>query len=104
MAVPTIPARQIPSAASLRMDAVGHRHDRFGQRCRRGLATVATSAATSNENRTWLAHDLDRQCSFHLGSYNKSIKVTFDPAKRARTLAERGLDFAEAVMVFEASR
>jgi uncharacterized DUF497 family protein len=29
------------------------------------------------------------------------MKVTFDPAKRARTLAERGLDFAEAVMVFE---
>ncbi|MGF6528095.1 BrnT family toxin [Variovorax sp. PvP013] len=29
------------------------------------------------------------------------MEVTFDPAKRARTLAERGLDFADAVRVFE---
>lgn len=29
------------------------------------------------------------------------MEVTFDPAKQARTLAERGLDFADAVRVFE---
>ena len=29
------------------------------------------------------------------------MEVTFDPAKRARTLAERGLDFADAIRVFE---
>ena len=29
------------------------------------------------------------------------VRITFDPGKRARTLAERGLDFAEAVYVFE---
>lgn len=28
------------------------------------------------------------------------MRVTFDPAKRARTLAERGLDFADAELVF----
>ena len=28
------------------------------------------------------------------------IGITFDPAKRARTLAERGLDFADAAEVF----
>lgn len=28
------------------------------------------------------------------------LKVTFDPAKRAVTLAERGLDFADAAVVF----
>ena len=28
------------------------------------------------------------------------MKVTFDPAKQAATLAERGLDFADAVQVF----
>jgi uncharacterized DUF497 family protein len=28
------------------------------------------------------------------------VKVTFDPAKRDRTLAERGLDFADAALVF----
>ena len=28
------------------------------------------------------------------------IKVTFDPAKRAETFAERGLDFADAPLVF----
>ncbi|MBT2326992.1 BrnT family toxin [Variovorax paradoxus] len=27
--------------------------------------------------------------------------VTFDPVKRAKTLAERGLDFADAALVFE---
>lgn len=27
--------------------------------------------------------------------------VTFDPAKRAKTLAERGLDFEDAAIVFE---
>lgn len=29
------------------------------------------------------------------------MKVTFDPAKRDKTLAERGLDFADAAIVFE---
>jgi len=28
------------------------------------------------------------------------VKVTFDPAKREKTLAERGLDFADAALVF----
>ena len=29
------------------------------------------------------------------------MRITFDPAKRARTIAERGLDFEDAVIVFE---
>jgi uncharacterized DUF497 family protein len=29
------------------------------------------------------------------------MRVTFDPVKRAKTLAERGLDFADAAIVFE---
>jgi uncharacterized protein len=29
------------------------------------------------------------------------VDVSFDPAKRAKTLAERGLDFADAGIVFE---
>ena len=29
------------------------------------------------------------------------MRITFDPAKRARTLAERGLDFEDAAIVFE---
>jgi uncharacterized DUF497 family protein len=29
------------------------------------------------------------------------MRVTFDPAKRAKTLAERGLDFDDATIVFE---
>ena len=29
------------------------------------------------------------------------MRVTFDPAKRARTLAERGLDFEDAAIVFQ---
>ena len=29
------------------------------------------------------------------------MRVTFDPAKRAKTLAERGLDFVDAAMVFQ---
>ena len=28
------------------------------------------------------------------------MRVTFDPAKRAKTLAERGLDFEDAAIVF----
>ena len=28
------------------------------------------------------------------------MRITFDPAKRARTLTERGLDFADADLVF----
>lgn len=29
------------------------------------------------------------------------MKITFDPAKREKTLAERGLDFADASIVFK---
>ena len=29
------------------------------------------------------------------------MRVTFDPAKRAKTLAERGLDFEDASIVFQ---
>jgi uncharacterized DUF497 family protein len=29
------------------------------------------------------------------------VRLTFDPAKRAKTLVERGLDFADASIVFE---
>jgi uncharacterized protein len=29
------------------------------------------------------------------------VRITFDPAKRAKTLSERGLDFEDAVLVFE---
>ena len=29
------------------------------------------------------------------------MKITFDPAKRMKTLAERGVDFADARFVFE---
>ena len=29
------------------------------------------------------------------------MRITFDPIKRARTLADRGLDFEDAVIVFE---
>ncbi|MCX7171749.1 MAG: BrnT family toxin [Proteobacteria bacterium] len=28
------------------------------------------------------------------------MRITFDPAKREKTLAERGLDFADATLVF----
>jgi uncharacterized DUF497 family protein len=28
------------------------------------------------------------------------MRFTFDPAKRAKTLAERGLDFADAALIF----
>jgi uncharacterized DUF497 family protein len=29
------------------------------------------------------------------------MRITFDPIKRARTLADRGLDFEDAAVVFE---
>ncbi|MFN7108636.1 MAG: BrnT family toxin [Brevundimonas sp.] len=29
------------------------------------------------------------------------MRITFDPSKRERTLAERGLDFAQAATVFD---
>jgi uncharacterized DUF497 family protein len=32
--------------------------------------------------------------------YDNSVDISFGPAKRARTLAERGLDFADAGLVF----
>jgi len=28
------------------------------------------------------------------------MRITFDPVKRAKTLAERGLDFADAALIF----
>mgnify|MGYP003383456242 CR=1 FL=1 len=34
-------------------------------------------------------------------SYNNPVRVTFDPAKRRRTLEGRGLDFLDAAHVFE---
>jgi uncharacterized protein len=33
-------------------------------------------------------------------SYNNRVRLTFDPAKRDKTMAERGLDFADAAIVF----
>ena len=33
--------------------------------------------------------------------YNNEVRVTFDQAKREKTLMERGLDFADAMTVFE---
>ena len=33
--------------------------------------------------------------------YNNIMRITFDPAKRERALAERGLDFVDAKIVFE---
>lgn len=32
--------------------------------------------------------------------YNNNLKITYDPIKRDRTLAERGLDLADAEKVF----
>lgn len=34
--------------------------------------------------------------------YSNSLNISFDPAKRARTLAERGLDFADAGLLLAA--
>ena len=31
----------------------------------------------------------------------KKVKITYDVAKRARTLTERGLDFEDAIKIFE---
>jgi uncharacterized DUF497 family protein len=36
---------------------------------------------------------------FNGGTFN-SVKITFDPAKRQAVLSERGLDFADASIVF----
>jgi uncharacterized DUF497 family protein len=36
-----------------------------------------------------------------LRSYNYRVRISYDPAKRARTLVERGLDFEDATAVFE---
>jgi uncharacterized protein len=35
-----------------------------------------------------------------LGAQLFAVKITFDPRKRAKTLRERGLDFADAAEVF----
>jgi hypothetical protein len=32
--------------------------------------------------------------------HTNSVRITYHPAKRAKTLAERGLDFADAAIVF----
>jgi uncharacterized DUF497 family protein len=32
------------------------------------------------------------------------VKISYDPAKRRKTLAERGLDFEDAVQVFDGPR
>jgi uncharacterized protein len=34
-------------------------------------------------------------------AYTKTIGISFDPAKRAKVLDERGLDFADATLVFD---
>ena len=34
------------------------------------------------------------------GVYNGRVRLTFDPVKRNKTLAERGLDFTDAALVF----
>ena len=34
--------------------------------------------------------------------YNNYVTITYDPAKRARTLADRQLDFEDAIHVFDA--
>jgi hypothetical protein len=36
----------------------------------------------------------------HFWGYINWVDISFDPAKRAKTLAERGLDFADAGLVF----
>jgi uncharacterized DUF497 family protein len=36
-----------------------------------------------------------------LCSYPCRARITYDPAKRDKTLAERGLDFNDAALVFE---
>ena len=33
--------------------------------------------------------------------YNNEVRITYDPAKRERTLDERGLDFEDSVVVFK---
>jgi uncharacterized DUF497 family protein len=37
-------------------------------------------------------------------SYNNLLGITYDPAKRAKTLAERGLDFEDAALCLQVSR
>ena len=32
--------------------------------------------------------------------YNNPVRITYDPAKREQTLADRGLDFEDSVLVF----
>ena len=32
--------------------------------------------------------------------YNNRVRITYDPAKREQTLADRGLDFEDAVVIF----
>ena len=37
---------------------------------------------------------------FFVATFNPAMEITFDPAKRAATLADRGLDFSDAPKVF----
>jgi uncharacterized DUF497 family protein len=36
----------------------------------------------------------------HFRRYIKQVRITFDPTKREATLSHRGLDFADAALVF----
>ena len=47
------------------------------------------------------AHLTHRLAPDYFRIYNNRVRVTFDPAKREKTLTERGLDFADAMTVFE---
>ena len=56
-----------------------------------------------NVERGWAALQVfvDAQIAKQLScSYDDTVRITFDPAKRAATLQERGLDFADARTVF----
>lgn len=41
-----------------------------------------------------------KETPYFWGYNNPRVRITFDKAKRAKTLAERGIDFADAVVVF----
>ncbi len=43
-------------------------------------------------------------CLTDFCNYNKAVKISYDPAKRAATLQHRGLDFADAGEVFTGPR
>ena len=66
-----------------------------------GLQRDAASGAPEASVR-FLTHEAARLplATACLCSYNNHVAITFDAAKRAKTLAERGLDFADADLVF----